>query len=107
MQASGISSKPENKPVSSVNVTIIHNFEGDGFWMAEENAHFAPIIIDEPDPLLGTLDDVGVVLQWKGEEILPEDEWIGAVITQTDETKDNCICVELYDSSATHHISSY
>ncbi len=79
MQASGISSKPENKPVSSVNVTIIHNFEGDGFWMAEE----------------------------KGEKILPEDEWIGAVITQTDETKDNCICVELYDSSATHHISSY
>ncbi len=106
-QASGTSSKPENKPVSSVNVTIIHNFEGDGFWMAKENAHFTPIITDEPDPLLGTLDDVEVVLQWKGEEILPKDEWIGAVITQNNETKDNCICVELYNSGATHHISPY
>jgi len=79
MQALGTSSKPENKPVGSANVTIVHDFEGDGFWMAEE----------------------------KGEKILPEDEWIGAVITQTNETKDNHIRIELYNSSATHHISPY
>src|SRR5258708_30942314 len=76
---------------SALNITIIHDFEGDWFWMAKENAHFAPIIIAEPDPLLGTPDDVGVVPQWQGAEILPADEWIEAVITQMDRTEDDHI----------------
>jgi hypothetical protein len=28
--------KPENKPVGSANVVTAYDFEGDGFWMAEE-----------------------------------------------------------------------
>ena len=75
--------------------------------MAEKDAHFTPIIIAKPDPLLGTLDNIRVVLQWKEEKILPDNKQIGAVIKQMDETKDNCICIELYDSSTTCHISPY
>ena len=36
-----------------------------------------------------------------------EKELAGAVITQIEESKDNQICVELYDSGATCHISPY
>ena len=33
--------KPENKPVGSVNVVTAYDFEGDGFWMAEEKPTLA------------------------------------------------------------------
>jgi Pol polyprotein/zinc knuckle protein len=102
------SSKPENKPVGSANAAVIHNFDGDGFWMVEEAAaDLAPLIIAEPDPLLGTPDDSEVTLHWEGEKIMLEEELAGAAITQVDETLDNWIHVELYDSGTTRHISPY
>src|SRR5258708_2039381 len=36
-----------------------------------------------------------------------EEDWIGAIITQANENEDNRVCVELYDSGATCHISPY
>jgi Pol polyprotein/LTR polyprotein gag-polypeptide-like protein len=102
------SSKPENKPVGSANTAIVHDFNGNGFWMVEEAAiNLAPLIIAEPDPLLGALNDPEVVLHWEGEETMLEEELAGAAITQVDETQDNWICIELYDSGITHHISPY
>jgi hypothetical protein len=54
-QAPSTSSKPVNKPVGSANLT--YDSEGDGFWMATEEAidrtHLA---IAEPDPMLGAPD---------------------------------------------------
>jgi hypothetical protein len=104
-QASSTSSKPENKPVGSANV--VYDIEGDGFWMATEEAvdrtHLASA---EPDPLLSALDDTEVAPHREGEEIESStEEWIGAVITPADE--DNRVRVELYDSGATRHISPY
>jgi zinc knuckle protein len=102
------SSKPENKPVGSANTAVVHDFDGNGFWMVEEAAvNLAPLIIAEPDPLLGALDDPEVVPHWEGEETMLEEELTGAVITQVDETQDNWIHIELYDSGTTHYISPY
>jgi LTR polyprotein gag-polypeptide-like protein/zinc knuckle protein len=57
--------KPENKPVGSANTAVVHDFDGDGFWMVKEAAiNLTPLIIAELDPLLGTLDDPKVVLWW-------------------------------------------
>ena len=107
MLASTTTPKPENKPVGSAN--IIYDFDGDGFWMVnEEEADLAPIESTEPDPLLGNPDDVEVAPQSEGEDDDPdldEKEWAGAVITPVDE--DSRICVELYDSGATRHISPF
>lgn len=107
-QSSSTGSKPENKPVGSANAITAHDFEGDGFWMAEEEAvDPAPIVSTEPDPLLGVPDDIEDAPHREGEDMfLSEEEWIGAVITPGDET-DNRIRVELYDSGATRHISPY
>ena len=56
-QAQSTSSKPENKPVGLANV-VIHDSEGDGFWMATEEApdrlHLAST---EPDLMLGATND--------------------------------------------------
>jgi hypothetical protein len=100
MQASSTSSKPVNKPVSSANLTC--DSEGDGFWMAIEEAvdwtHLATV---EPDLMLGALDILKVVPH-REEEIeieLGEKEWIGAVITPT--KGNNHVRVELYDLGAT------
>jgi hypothetical protein len=100
MQAPSTSSKPVNKPVGSANLT--YDSEGDGFWMATEEAvnqmHLATA---EPDLMLGTLDILEVTLH-REEEIeieLGKEEWIGAVITPT--KGDNHVHVELYDSGAT------
>src|SRR5258707_4297286 len=102
------SSKPENKPVGSANAAVVHDFKGDGFWMVEETAiNLAPLAIAEPDPLLGTLDNPKVAPHWEGEETMLEEELAGAVITHIEESKDNRIHVELYDSGATCHISPY
>ena len=104
-QASGTSTKPENKPVGSANV--IYDFEGDGFWMAiDEAVDRTNLVSAEPDPMLGTIDDFDDVPHREGEEIeLDDREWAGAVITPGDD--DNRIRVELYDSGATRHISPY
>ena len=99
------SSKPDNKPVSSANV--IYDMEGDSFWIAtEEAADRIHLASAEPNPLLGEPNVIVNTLHWEGEEIVSsEEEWIGAVITLADE--DHRICVELYDSGATRHISPY
>jgi hypothetical protein len=74
--------KPKNKPVGSANI-VIYNFEGDGFWMAtEEASDWTNLVSTEPDPMLGTADDVDDLLHREGESIeLDEGEWAGAVIT--------------------------
>src|SRR6266576_6986698 len=60
----------------------------------------------EPNLMLGTNNDIEDMLHYEGEETeLDEGEWAGAVITPADE--DNWICIELYDSGATRHISPY
>jgi zinc knuckle protein len=75
------SSKLENKPVESANAAIIHDFDGDGFWMVEGAAiDLTPLIIAEPDPLLGALDDPEVMPHWEGEETMLEEELTGATI---------------------------
>ena len=52
--------KPKNKPVGSANAVVPYDFNGDGFWMAKEEAtdkDLACIISTEPDPLLDVPDD--------------------------------------------------
>ena len=104
-QASSTSTKPENKPVGSANV--IYDFDGDGFWMAtEEAADRTHLASAEPDPMLGMSDEIEDLPHREGEDIeLEEGEWAGAVITPGDE--DSRVRVELYDSGATQHISPY
>ena len=63
------------------------------------------LVSAEPDPMLGTDDDIEDVPHREGEEKSDEGEWAGAVITPGDD--DNRIRVELYDSGATRHISPY
>ena len=103
-------SKPKNRPVGLVNT--IYDFKGDGFWMATEEAiDRAHLASTEPDPMLGVPDDFEATLHQEGEEEinlrvdLGEEELIGAVITLVDD--DSRLRVELYDSSATRHISPY
>jgi hypothetical protein len=97
--------KPENKPVGSANV--IYDFEGDGFWMATEEAvDRTNLVSAEPDPMPSDADDIFDAPHREGEEIeSEEEEWAGAVIAPADE--DGRIRVELYDSGATRHISPY
>ena len=104
--------KPENKPVSSENAVIPYNFDGDGFWMAEEEVteeDLAHIVSAKPDPLLGIPDDAWHL---EGEEssgfgLELEETDIGAVLTLAEEDHDTRICTELYDSGTMRHISPY
>ena len=86
----------------------VYDIEGNGFWMATEEAadrmHLASI---EPDPMLGATNVIKDTLHREGEKnpVIGENEWIGAIITPIDQ--DNPICIELYDSDATWHISLY
>jgi len=107
-QTLSTSHKLDNKPVGSANAITVHDEEGDGFWMVEDKAVVpAPNISAEPDPLLGTPDEIEDALHREKEDtILSEEEWLGAVITPGDET-DNRIRIKLYDSGATRHISPY
>ncbi len=76
--------------------------------MVEEVAiNPAPFVSTEPDPLLGTLDDIKDAPHWEGESTMLEEDWIGAVITQANENEGNHVHIELYDSGTTHHISPY
>jgi hypothetical protein len=99
--------KPENKPVGSANLVTTHDFEGDRFWMAKEEAvDLVPTVSTEPDPLLGAPNNIMDAPHREGEEIVPsEEEWIGAIINQVDEN--NQVRVKLYDSGATRHITPY
>ena len=94
--------KPENKPVGSANAIMAHDYEGDRFWMAEEEAiNLAPIVSVEPDPMLGAPNDLEDAPHLEGEEmLLNKEEWFGAVITPAEET-DSHICIKLYNSGAT------
>ena len=66
----------------------------------EEAVDHTNLVSMEPNPMLGTNDDIEDVLHREGEETeLDEGEWAGAVITPADE--DNWICIELYDLGAT------
>ena len=57
MQTSSTIYKPENKPMGSTNAITVHDYKGDGFWMAEEEAvNLAPIVSMDPDPMLGALN---------------------------------------------------
>ena len=87
--------------MGSANAVTAHDFEGDGFWMAEEAVvNPAPIVSAEPDPLLGALDGIEDAPHREGEDtVSSKEEWIGAVITPADE--DSGTRVELYDSGAT------
>ena len=71
----------------------------------DEAINRTALVSAEPDPMLGTDDDIEDVLHREGEEKSDEGEWAGAVITPGDD--DNQICIELYDSGATRHISPY
>ena len=104
--------KPKNKPVSSVNAIVLYNFDGNRFWMTEEEVtdeDLMCIISAKPDPLLGIPDDA-----WhsEGEEssgfgLELEETDVGAVLTLAEEDHDTCIHTELYDLGTTHHISPY
>ena len=99
-------SKPENKPVGSAN--IIYDIEGNGFWMATDEAiDQTHLMCHEPDLMLGVPDDTAAAPHHEGEEFdgPVEEELAGAVITQANE--DHRMCIELYDSGATRHISPY
>lgn len=65
----GTSYKPENKPVGSANAVTSYDFEGDGFWMAEDEAVDLELTVSiEPDPLLGSPDDFEDAPHQEGEE---------------------------------------
>jgi transposase InsO family protein len=90
-------------------VNLTYDSEGDGFWMATEEAtdrtHLATT---EPDPMLGTPDINEVAPHREEEEVdiqLGEEEWIGAVIVPIE--GDNHTRIELYNLGATRHISPY
>jgi hypothetical protein len=53
------SAKTENKPVGLANAVVEHNFKGNGFWMAEEEAVAPALHIRvDLDPCLGDPDDL-------------------------------------------------
>ena len=124
-QASLGAAKPENKPVGSTNVVVTDDIEGDGFWMAIEEVDHAQTDHAEPDPFMGaseqeeeeacaeldgaedifTYDEPDDWLDKEGEETTDESEMAGMVITSVEEERSPR--TELYDSSATHHISPY
>ena len=57
------------------------------------------LVSTEPDPMLGTDDDIKGMPHCEGERELDEREWAGAVITPSND--DGWIHVELYNSGAT------
>jgi gag-polypeptide of LTR copia-type/Zinc knuckle len=125
-QASSGAAKPENKPVGSANIIVTNDIEGDGFWMAIEEIDHTQADRAEPDPFMGTseqqeeedartefesVEDIFVCdesnswMDKEGEDTADEGEMASAVITPMEE--DLSPHTELYDSSATCHISPY
>jgi transposase InsO family protein len=103
------------------NAVVEHDFEGDGFWMAEE-VDMTPMLtigadpdlcIGNPDDLEEGPQDLELNFTWDGPDdwLHEEDgevegeEMAGAVITPCNDH--NTPHVELYDSGATRHISPY
>ena len=114
VQTSSFTPKPKNKPVGSVNIVVAPDFEGDSFWMAEEETldnNLTCIVSAEPDLLLGTSDNADST--WHSEEegdldLEPETLIeVGAIITPANKGKDAHIHTELYNSGMTWHISPY
>ena len=61
-QTSSTTYKPKNKPVGSANAIMVQDFEGDAFWMAEEEAIIpAPHVSTKPNPMLGTIE---IAAEW-------------------------------------------
>src|SRR5580693_3210412 len=125
-QAPSGAAKPENKPVGSANTVVANDIEGDGFWMAIEEADHAQVDRAEPDPFMGAseqqeeedaraefesvedifaCDESDSWMDKEGEDTADEGETAGTVITPMEE--DLSPQTELYDSGATHHISPY
>jgi hypothetical protein len=117
---SNAKAKPENKPVGSANAVTTYDYEGDGFWMAEEVVDHAQLVSADPDPLLQEGEDLDegseAYFSWSGPAdwacenepghwLGEEGELAGAIITSAEEDRDTR--VELYDSGATRHISPY
>ena len=108
MLISSTTYKPKNKPMGSTNAIMAHDYKGDGFWIAEEEAvDLAPIVSMELDSILDAPKDFEDAPHLKGEKmLLDEKKWLGAVITSIEET-DSYIHIKLYDSGAIQHISPY
>ena len=112
MQMQCSTPKHKNKPVGPVNAVIPYDFNGDGFWMVEEEVadkDLACIISAKLVPLLGIPDDAWHL---EGEEssgfgLELEEINVGVVLTPAEEDHDTCIHTELYDSGAMCHISPY
>ena len=100
MQMQSSTPKPENKPVSSANAIVPYNFDGNRFWMAEEEVtdkDLMCIISAKLDPLLGAPDDAQ---HSEGEEssgfgLELEEINVGAVLTLAKEDHDTHIDTEL------------
>jgi hypothetical protein len=130
VQATSGSSKPENKPVGSVNAVFDDDSNSDGFCAAEEEEVIACDICTDPNPYFDDLDsdddwdDVQAKVESTGEQS-DELESIGdgpneldnegedhdieettaAIITPTD--MDCTPRTEIYNSGASRHISPY
>ena len=88
--------------MGSANAVTVYDFEGDGFWMVEEETvDVASLVCQEPNMMLGAQDAILVTSHHEEEKLTPSDKWIAVAINPSDEDEDNQICVELYDSSAT------
>jgi hypothetical protein len=109
--------KQDNIPVGSANV--ITDYEGDGFWLAEEEdgAH-TPLVCAEPGPLVLTAEDELDELEDRAQVVCtdldlgcaPPDDWVledETACTAAGATEDDGARVELYDSGATRHVSPF
>ena len=112
--------KPENKPVGSANVVTADDFDGDGFWVVEEEEPHVHDDCAEPGPLS---DDSDLDTEWDDfytelESIEGHPDWPDSEVEETDigGTAAAVIApvevvttprVELYDSGASRHISPY
>jgi len=112
----GNSSKPENRPVGSANVTTIDDTNDGDFWAAN-----AEIVNMYDDPMMGKLESSDeeehnphAKLEGKGEDVYwldPEriawdiEEMAGTTIMPTE--VDNLPCAKLYDSGILRCISPY
>jgi hypothetical protein len=91
------STKAENKPVGSANAVATSDDEWDGCW----SAVFASDVLELPEVAVITpqeCEEAGAGAALSG-------RLTAAAITHVEEAKP--VCVELYDSGTTHHISPY
>ena len=114
------STKPENKPVGSTNAVTADDLDSDSFWVVKEEDPHAHADCTVPSPIL---DDSDLDLEWDNfhtelESMEGHSDWLNskdeeaniggiatAVIAPVE--VDTTPCVELYNSSASQHISLY